>query len=148
MRGTWFCNYPSGICKWRKHLSCFCVARVSMHRNRYKHTMYCSTPHMRDYLFYHLSLLISFLHDCIGTFCYRFPWWCYQRVICMLLLGLASCLSASQHSQPSHCHQFNKSWRTEAFYIYVCVWLCVCLHRSQRYWRCWALLSDSSGGLR
>ena len=67
--------------------------------------------------------------------CLSFLWRFYHQGICVLLLGLASCLSALWDSQPSYCHHlsmslgFNKSWKTQAFCFIVWMYLCV---RGQR----------------
>lgn len=94
--------------------------------------IFSSAPHQCFSMFPCLFFFFFFFYFLLTWrswhICYCFPWGCYQWAICVLLLALASCLSAPRHHQPPRCHRLtmsqscDKSWRTKAFsYICVCV---------------------------
>lgn len=163
VRRTWFCNYSSGTSDWRKHSSCFMfvspLSQLHIQRGIFISNAHQCISEPPRFLHLHFPLpLVCF--NFLLTWLYWhtsccFPWGCYQWAICVLLLGLASCLSALRHSQPhivtiSLCPWASanpEGHRPFRVSVCVCVYACVFPQVSETLEKL-RFLSDSSGFFR
>lgn len=104
VRRMGFCNHSSGISDSRKYSSCFMfvshLCPIDRQAFQSRHTR-VSVKHLTQRS--HVPLPLSHFNFLLTephwhVFC-CFPLGCYQWAICVLLLGLASGLSALQHNQ-------------------------------------------------